>query len=137
MKMILVLFFTFFGLAHAQSGPVVSGYGGMMKPNEVATIANGGTISTVINTGGMALEGIIIPAAFTSTAISFLMSNTLAGTYVQVKSTITGSVLTYTVAPGGYYAIDPKDFQGIQFLKITSGSAEAGARTIVYSLKGR
>lgn len=99
-------------------------------------IANGQQESGAQDCGGLSLCGILIPAAFTGTAITFEMAATLTGTYVPVKSTISGTALSYTVAQGAYYAIDPKDFSGVQFLKIKSGSAEGAARTLILSLKG-
>lgn len=84
---------------------------------------------------GFSLVGIKVPAAFTGTALTFTMCDTVDGTYVPVKGT-SGSTVSYTVAQGNYYAIDPKDFHGIQFLKIVSNGTEAAARTLLLSLKG-
>lgn len=133
MKLIFV--FTLLFCSQSFAG-LLTGYQGYMKPAESTTIANGATTSAAINTGGMALVGIKIPAAFTGTAITFTVCDTIDGTYVPLKVTTSGTALSYTVAASGYYAIDPVNFQGVQFFKIVSGSAESGARTIVYSLKG-
>lgn len=46
------------------------------------------------------------------------------------------AIISYTVAQGRSYAIDPKNFQGVPFMKVKSGSAEAAARTVVCALKG-
>jgi hypothetical protein len=97
-------------------------------------IANGQTESAEIITNGMSLCGLLLPAALTGTAITFEASDVSGGTYLPVYNS-TGQV-SYTVAANRYVAIDPKDFQGIQFLKIKSGSAEGAARTIICSLKG-
>jgi len=99
-------------------------------------IANGGTASAAISLAGMSLVGIQFPAAFTGTTVTFTASDAVAGTYVVVKTGTGGSSLSYTVAQGTFAAIDPKDFQGMSFLKIVSGSAEGGARTLLVSLKG-
>lgn len=115
--------------------PYVSGYQGQLSPAVSATIANGQQISSVINCGGLTLCGVKIPSAFTGTALTFLMCDTIDGTYVPVNG-VDGSAISYTVAPSGYYALDPKDFQGIQFLEIKSGTAEAAARTLICALKG-
>lgn len=113
----------------------VSGYQGNFAPAVSAVIPINTQTSATINTGGMALCGVFIPAAFTGTAITFLASHD--GTnFVPVKSTTSGSALSYTVAQGQFNAIDPKDFNGIQYLQIKSGSSEAAARTLVASLKG-
>jgi len=114
----------------------ISGYQGTTIPGLSVTIANGQQSSSVIKMGGMALVGVFIPASFTGTAITFEACDTESGTYVPVKSTTSGTALSYTVAVSGYYAIDPAPFNGISFLKIKSGSAEGAARTLICTLKG-
>lgn len=83
---------------------------------------------------GFSLVGISLPAALTGTALTFTVCNTLAGTYVPLYNA--AGVVSYTVAASRYVAIDPKDFQGVAYLKIVSGSAEGAARTLICSLKG-
>jgi hypothetical protein len=97
-------------------------------------IANGQQESAAIQTHGLSLCGIQLPAAFTGTAVTFEACDTVGGTYLPVYNA--GGQVSYTVAASRYIAIDPKDFYGIQFLKIKSGSAEAAARTLICSLKG-
>lgn len=113
----------------------LTGYQGNFNPNLSVAIANGQQESASIPCGGFVLCGILLPAAFTGTALTFEASVDNIS-FFPVKSTTGGTTLTYTVAQGNYYAIDPKDFQGINFLKIKSGSAEGAARTLVVSLKG-
>jgi len=113
-----------------------SGYQGTMFPAKTVTIANGQQSSSVIALDGFALVGIYLPAAFTGTALTFEACDTAAGTFLPVKAGTGGSALSYTVAQGTFVAIDPKDFQGIAFLKIKSGSAEGAARTLKCALKG-
>lgn len=112
-----------------------TGYEGNSNPNYPAIIANGQQESATINQGGFSLCGVLIPAAFTGTSISFEASIDNV-TFYPVYNTIAGVLLSYVVAPSRYIAIDPKDFHGIQYLKIKSGSAEGAARTLVASLKG-
>lgn len=109
---------------------------GSLNPNVSVVIAAAGTTSAAISTGGLSLVGILFPTVFTGTTVTFTMSDSLAGTYVPVKTGTAGTALSYTVAAAGYNVIDPKDFQGIAFLKIVSGSTEAASRTLVCSLKG-
>lgn len=116
--------------------PYVTGYQGLFNPGVVATIASGQQESSAIVCGGMALCGILFPAAFTGTALTFEVSDAIDGTFVPLKSTTSGSALSYTVAQGTYAAIDPKDFQGVQFLKVKSGTSEGALRTLKLSLKG-
>lgn len=100
-----------------------------------ATIANGATVSAAIPTNGFALVGIQLPAAFTGTTVTF-QGSVDGTTYQVIKSTTSGSSLSYTVAQGTYAAIDPIPFYGLKFIKLVSGSAEGGARTFSVALKG-
>lgn len=114
----------------------ISGYQGNLNPALSTTIANAGTESAVINCGGLTLCGIFIPGTFDGTSLTFLVSPTVDGTYVPLKSTTSGTALTYTIAVSGYYALNPADFQGVNFIKLKTGSTQSGARTVICSLKG-
>lgn len=113
--------------------PNVTGYQGNFQTVS-AVIANGQTKSGVIAMAGFNLVGIIL-ATMTGTALTFEASDAAAGTFVPVKKA-DGSSLSYTTASNTYVAIDPKDFYGIAFLKIVSGSSEGAARTLKLALKG-
>lgn len=113
---------------------ILQGYQGTLNPSVSASIANGQQISATIATGGAELCGIIIPAAFTGTALTFLACNTSSGTFVPVYNA--SGVVSYTVAPSRYVSINPNDFHGVAFLQIQSGSAEGAARTLIVSMKG-
>lgn len=99
-----------------------------------AVIANGGTVSDVLDMVGHTLCGIFIPAAFTGVALTFQASPTATGTFVSVRDGA-GAALTVTVAAGQYIPIDPKNFHGLRYLKIVSGSAEGAARTLTVAGK--
>lgn len=91
--------------------------------------------SNVIDLRGFSLAGILLPAALISTALTFEAS--VDGTnFFAVKNTTSGTALSYTVAQGNYYAINPVDFYGIRYLKIVPGSPEGSARTLTLALKG-
>lgn len=109
---------------------------GSYNPNCSVLIAATTTTSAAITTNGLSLVGILFPTVFTGTTVTFTMCDTLAGIYVPVKTGTAGTPLSYTVTAAGYNAIDPKDFQGIGFLKIVSGASEAAQRTLICSLKG-
>lgn len=113
----------------------------MSQPNQPylitrsAEIAITETKTDAIALGGLQLVGIAFPT-FTGTAVSFEVCDTVDGTFLPLHSTISGTVLSYTVASSRYVAIDPVAFLGAKFIKIVSGSSEAAARTLVISLKG-
>lgn len=114
----------------------LSGYSGNFNPGRAVVIADGEDTSDVIPLNGFCLCGIITPAALTGSAFTFLVSNTVDGTYVPLKVTTSGTAFSQTVAANGYYALDPNIFQGVAFLKIKSGSTEAAERTLICSVKG-
>lgn len=109
---------------------------GSLQSNVPLVIANGDQESAAIDLKGSSLVGILLPASFTGTAITFEVASAIDGTYVALKTAVGGTALSYTVAQNTYAAIDPKDFSGVRFLKLKSGSAEGGARTLLLSLKG-
>lgn len=117
------------------NGNIKTGYQGYFNPALIATIASGQTASGIITLGGLVLCGILLPAAFTGTALTFEAS--VDGTnFSLIKSTSSGTSLSYTVAQGTFAAIDPKDFYGVNFLKIVSGTTEGGARTLNLAVRG-
>lgn len=61
---------------------------------------------------------------------------TLGGGGFRPLYTAANSLLSMTVAQGRAYLVDKDNFEGFGYLKIKSGSAEAGARSLVASLKG-
>lgn len=101
-----------------------------------AVILDTETDSDAVATAGLTPCGVFVPASFTGTTLSFLVSDAVDGTYVPLHSTVSGSLLSFTVASSRYIAFDPKDFQGVQFLKLKSGSAESGDKTLKLALKG-
>ncbi len=96
---------------------------------DVATIANGGTVSGEIDLQGRGVVMLILPAAFTGTAITFQSSTTSGGTFQAVYS-VANAAMSVTVTQGRNYGIDPADLLGARFLKLVSNAAEGAARTI-------
>ena len=117
------------------SAQYVKGYQGQLNPNYVATIPTSTTTSTLITLGGFTPVGIYFPAVMTGSTVSFTASPTAGGTFVPVKDA-TGTLTMVATGSLTYVALDPKTFEGINFLKIVSASTEAAARTLILSLKG-
>lgn len=130
----MILFFT--GLAMAQvPAPIAARTIDHVLVISSGSIVSGQTVSAAIPVNGLALVGIQLPAAFTSTTLTFQIS--LDGTtYQPVYVTTTGTALSYTVAQAHYVAIDPVPFYGARFIKLVSGSAEGATRTLALALKG-
>lgn len=102
------------------------GWGAARK--QTLTIAQSGQISDVLNTGSQGvLEGYIIgilaPSAVTGT-ITVQVCDLEAGTYRALQS----NGVDVTIAAGKAAVLDPMPFQ---YLRLSSGSAEAAARAFV------
>lgn len=100
-----------------------------------ASIPISTTTSGVVTTNGMSLVGIQVPAAFTGTALTFLVSDSATGSFFPLYNS--AGAVSYTVAPSRWLAVDPKDFASAQFFKIVSGSTEIAARVLNLMLKGQ
>lgn len=105
-----------------------------LRQYEALTIASSGTTTAYINAQDVAIFGIILPAAFTSTTISFTVSNLPQGTYVALYDE-TGVLVSVPVVAGRAYALPPA-LAAFPFFKIVSGSAEAATRSIIAFGKG-
>lgn len=98
-----------------------------------ANIAGGQQASGGFKTNGLSLCGILMPAAFTGTALTFLASVDGVDFFPIYNA---AGVVSYSAQAGQYIAIDPQDFYGVTYLQIKSGSAEAATRALICSLKG-
>lgn len=92
------------------------------------------TISEAIDLGGDALAGLIMPSAFTGTAITYQVSNDKEGTYVVLNDDA-GNAVSTTVAPSKAITLNPTTFYGWRYIKLVSGSAEAADRTIILATR--
>jgi hypothetical protein len=92
------------------------------------TIANGAQSSSVADLLGFTLCAVETPSAFTGTAITFEVSNDNS-TFVPVHKE-DGNAYSITVSTSRATIVDIQKFRGFRYLKIKSGSAEGGARTV-------
>lgn len=92
------------------------------------TIANGETTSDAKDLGGCTAAALVMPSAFTGTAITFSVAAD-GGTYQTLYDEF-GSAKTITVAASRTIILSPSDFWFGGRMKVVSGSAEAAARTV-------
>ena len=95
-----------------------------------ATIANGQTTSGAIDIGEEVVVGLVTPAGLTGASLTFTASDTEGGTYSPVYDQY-GTQVTITVSTSRHVTIAPETLLGCRWLKIVSGSAEAGGDDIV------
>jgi hypothetical protein len=93
-----------------------------------ATILSGQTTSDAIDLQGRPLVGMILPAAFTGSTITFTISVDNS-TFTAVYNTA-NTQLSVTVTQGRAYLFSPGDLVGVRYLKLVSGSSEGADRSI-------
>lgn len=104
------------------------------KPTSVtATIANGATTSDVVHLRDHAMVGLIMPAAFTGTTITFTASDSPTGTFVPVYDS-DGNQISVAVAVSralGLSGAEADALAPFQFVKLVSGSTEGAERLVI------
>lgn len=105
----------------------------MLEKIQSTTIANGQTKSAELRTGyRTSVVALVTPAALTGTAFTFEGSMD-SSTFVPVYNE--GTQYSVNVGTSRYVALNAAVFQGLQSIKIVSGSAEGADRTIQIVLK--
>ena len=92
-------------------------------------VANGAAQSAAANLGRKRLVGIYFPASFEGTKVTIQVSETLAGTYVDVLKD-DGTAYEVTFTDPGYAAVDVLRLSGVQFIKVTSDVVMTGANSL-------
>ena len=100
-------------------------------------IANGAQESDAKRVTAGFAAGLLMPSAFTGTAITFLACDTMDGTYLDVYDS-DGNQVSVAVAASracGLSGAEADALSPYTYLKIKSGSAEAAARTVKLQLR--
>lgn len=95
---------------------------------EAVTIANGATESGAIDMRESITAGVQLPAAFTGTALTFLVSATETGTYSPLVDGA-GSNISRTIAAGDALLL-PNEAAPWPWIKIKAGSSQAAERAL-------
>lgn len=90
----------------------------------LATIANGASLSDAVVLNGQTLVAIAMPAAWTAATLSFQVSYDGGTTYQEMFDTA-GAAISYTVGAAQFHAVDPVLWFGVHRLKVRSGTAGA------------
>ena len=97
-------------------------------------MAASGTTSGAFTVNGYSFGGVQCPASLTSTAMTFTVCDTLAGTYVALVDS-SGNAISQTVAASKAFAL-PSALFSFKYAKLVCGSAEGAARDFVVTVKG-
>jgi len=95
-----------------------------------AAIAINTKVSQVLDMQGGFLGGIILPAALTSTTLTFTVANAPNGTFTSLCDT-SGSAISYTVAASKAIAFAKDVFAPWPYVILNFGSNEAAARSVI------
>lgn len=95
---------------------------------DVNSVTIATTTSTTIDLGSKGFVGIIMPAAFTGTAITFTGSVDNS-TFVALYNS-DNSAFSITVSASRYYVLNPADFLGCRYVRIVSNATEGASRTL-------
>ena len=104
--------------------------------NLTATILSGQTESDVIDSRGASLIGIIIPAAFTGTSLTFEVGSGPDGSTLADYYNAAGTQISVAVAPSRYVGMAAIDFAPTRFLKIISDQSEGADRAVILVFRG-
>lgn len=86
------------------------------------TITDGTSISSAISLKGRLPVLLIVPASWTTAAMTFQVCSTIDGTFVDLYNT-SGSELSASVASSRAVALNPVDWWGVHFVKFRSGTS--------------
>lgn len=92
------------------------------------TVASGTQTSGVITLNGFGMVGLILPAALTSTVMTFQGSQD--NTTFNALYNTSGTLLSIVIAPSRIVLFVPGDFVGLNYLKLILGTAEGADRII-------
>lgn len=102
--------------------------GGSDFNTNVVTIAISTTTSEAIDLGSLGFVGIILPSAFTGTAITF--TGSIDNSTFTALYNSNNSAYSIAVSASRYYMLNPADFMGSRYIKLVSNATEAAGRTI-------
>lgn len=111
------------------SEPVANTNPPIVATDLVATIASSGTESTAVDLRGNTLCGIEFPSAFTGTEITFLVSDSIDGTFVELQDQF-GNDITVAAAASKNREVDALSLLRARFVKIVSNASEAAERAL-------
>ena len=95
---------------------------------QTVTVSSGQTTSDAVNLNGFGMVGLILPAALTSTTMTFTGSQDNV-TFTALYNVV-ATQLAITVAASRIILFSPGDFVGVNFLQLVTGSAEGSDRLI-------
>lgn len=107
-----------------------------------AVIANGASQSGEVDLGGLSVQAIVMPAAWTAANLTFLAADATGGTFNPVHDD-GGTEVTVTAAAARCIGMDAaaRELDGLRYIKVRSGTTatpvnQAAERTLTLILRG-
>jgi hypothetical protein len=100
---------------------------GPAEGTAIVSIALGTTISSAFDTAGMRNLGLLVPSTFDGVSLSFLVSDSLAGTYLALYD-ITNAQVVMTIAASRAYDM-PGELTAWRFIKLVANTAQLTTTT--------
>ena len=94
-------------------------------------IAVGQTTSNAVQLGGTTLLAFKTDANLTGANFTFLVSDSLTGTFVPLKDMNTGIALQSQAGTSSQYATQPADFASVEFIKFVMNTAQLTTPTTI------
>ena len=101
------------------------------------TIANSGTESTVADVRHKVLVGISTDSAYDTGNITFSVSPTLEGEFLDAYDADADQIVINSVAASRFIPVTHGGIQGFQYIKLTSATTQTGATTLTLILRER
>lgn len=95
----------------------------------------GALVTVTAVTAGTGGNSIVFSESSTNITMTPSGGLLTGGGFRQLFDNLNAAV-SMTISQGRAYAVDPRFFQGVQFVKLRAGTAQAAPRTIICSLKG-
>lgn len=87
-------------------------------------IAVGQTTSNAVQVYGTTLLAFITPSNLTASNFTFLVSDSIDGTFIPLKDMNTGIALQSQAGTSSQYATQPSDFASVGFIKFVGNTAQ-------------
>lgn len=100
-----------------------------------ATILTGLSVSSIINTNGTTLIGLVVPDSIVGTKLTFLCAHKDDEQYIDYKRS-DGENVELTLNGEGYYGFASYDFAPSSLIKIVSDQVQASDITIKLITRG-
>lgn len=101
--------------------------------NTSVAIAASGTVSTIINCGGTAPTGILVPSGFTSATLSFAACKTPDGTFLPITN-FDGTAFGIAAVASKWIPLQPAMFNSITYLQVTASVTQVSAVVLDFAL---